>query len=121
MAIFGTPAAHDDDAQRAARDALAIQAAILEVSARVGRPVSPTPLRSIVFATTAGGSGYWLHCRASRRCSTDYAGKFDCFRIPLLETHNSATLPVWTRSHLVDLRVQWRGPPWGGGSCHRTR
>jgi hypothetical protein len=33
-AIFGTPVAHDDDAQRAARDALAIQAAIPEVSAR---------------------------------------------------------------------------------------
>jgi hypothetical protein len=39
IAIFGAPVAHDDDAQRAARAALAIQAAIPEVSARVGRPV----------------------------------------------------------------------------------
>src|SRR5215469_11431400 len=39
MAIFGAPVAHDNDAERAARVALAIQAAIPEVSARVGRPV----------------------------------------------------------------------------------
>jgi class 3 adenylate cyclase len=39
MAVFGAPVAHDNDAERAARAALAIQAAIPEVSARVGRPV----------------------------------------------------------------------------------
>jgi class 3 adenylate cyclase/tetratricopeptide (TPR) repeat protein len=39
MAVFGAPVAHDNDAERAARVALAIQAAIPEVSARVGRPV----------------------------------------------------------------------------------
>ena len=39
MAVFGAPVAHDNDAERAARAALAIQAAIREVSARVGRPV----------------------------------------------------------------------------------
>ena len=39
MAVFGAPVAHDNDAERAARAALAIQAAIPEVSVRVGRPV----------------------------------------------------------------------------------
>ena len=39
MAVFGAPVAHDDDAERAARASLAIQAAIPEVSARVGRPI----------------------------------------------------------------------------------
>src|SRR6202045_4863487 len=39
MAVFGAPVAHDNDAERAARAALAIQAAIPEVSAHVGRPV----------------------------------------------------------------------------------
>ena len=39
MAVFGAPVAHDNDAERAARAALAIQAAIPEVSARVGRPI----------------------------------------------------------------------------------
>ena len=39
MAIFGAPVAHDNDTERAARAALAIQAAIPEVSAHVGRPV----------------------------------------------------------------------------------
>jgi class 3 adenylate cyclase len=39
MAVFGAPVAHDNDAERAARAALAIQAAIPEVSERVGRPV----------------------------------------------------------------------------------
>lgn len=39
MAVFGAPVAHDNDAERAAHAALAIQAAIPEVSARVGRPV----------------------------------------------------------------------------------
>ncbi len=35
MAVFGAPVAHDNDAERAAHAALAIQAAIPEVSARV--------------------------------------------------------------------------------------
>jgi class 3 adenylate cyclase/tetratricopeptide (TPR) repeat protein len=39
MAVFGAPVAHDNDAERAARAALAIQAAIPEVSAHVDRPV----------------------------------------------------------------------------------
>jgi class 3 adenylate cyclase/tetratricopeptide (TPR) repeat protein len=39
MAVFGAPVAHDNDAERAARAALEIQAAIPEVSARVGRPL----------------------------------------------------------------------------------
>jgi class 3 adenylate cyclase/tetratricopeptide (TPR) repeat protein len=39
MAVFGAPIAHDNDAERAARAALAIQAAVPEVSADVGRPV----------------------------------------------------------------------------------
>jgi class 3 adenylate cyclase len=39
MAVFGAPVAHDNDAERAARAALAIQAAVPEVSAHVGRPV----------------------------------------------------------------------------------
>jgi class 3 adenylate cyclase len=39
MAVFGAPVAHDNDAERAAHAALAIQAAISEVSAHVGRPV----------------------------------------------------------------------------------
>ncbi|HEX4185738.1 MAG TPA: adenylate/guanylate cyclase domain-containing protein [Stellaceae bacterium] len=39
MGVFGAPIAHGNDAERAARAALAIQAAIPEVSARVGRPV----------------------------------------------------------------------------------
>jgi class 3 adenylate cyclase len=39
MAVFGAPVAHDNDAERAAHAALAIQAAIPEVSAQVGRPV----------------------------------------------------------------------------------
>src|SRR3984893_14805775 len=39
MGVFGAPVAHGDDAERAAHAALAIQAAIPEVSARVGRPV----------------------------------------------------------------------------------
>jgi class 3 adenylate cyclase len=39
MGVFGAPIAHGDDVERAARAALAIQAAIPEVSARVGRSV----------------------------------------------------------------------------------
>jgi hypothetical protein len=39
MGVFGAPIAHGNDAQRAARAALAIQAAIPELSARVGRSV----------------------------------------------------------------------------------
>jgi class 3 adenylate cyclase len=39
MAVFGAPVAHDNDAERAARAALAIQAAMPEVSERAGRPV----------------------------------------------------------------------------------
>ena len=39
MAVFGAPVAHDNDAERAAHAALAIQAAIPEVSAHVGRPI----------------------------------------------------------------------------------
>jgi class 3 adenylate cyclase/tetratricopeptide (TPR) repeat protein len=39
MAVFGAPVAHDNDAERTARAALAIQSAIPEVSAHVGRPV----------------------------------------------------------------------------------
>ncbi len=39
MALFGAPVAHDNDAERAARGALAIQAAIPEVSAHVGLPI----------------------------------------------------------------------------------
>jgi class 3 adenylate cyclase len=39
MAVFGAPVAHDNDAERAARAALAIQAAIPEVSAHVGFPI----------------------------------------------------------------------------------
>jgi len=39
MAVFGAPVAHDNDAERAARAALVIQAAIPEVSAHVGRPI----------------------------------------------------------------------------------
>src|SRR6516225_9078718 len=37
--VFGAPIAHGDDAERAARAALAISAAIPDVSARVGRPI----------------------------------------------------------------------------------
>ncbi|MBV8592478.1 MAG: AAA family ATPase, partial [Acetobacteraceae bacterium] len=40
MAVFGAPVAHGNDAERAARAALAIQAAIPEVSARVHHPVA---------------------------------------------------------------------------------
>ena len=39
MAVFGAPVAHGNDAERAARAALAIQAAIPEMSARIGRPI----------------------------------------------------------------------------------
>jgi class 3 adenylate cyclase/tetratricopeptide (TPR) repeat protein len=39
MAVFGAPVAHDNDAERAARAALAIQAAIPEVSAHCGLPI----------------------------------------------------------------------------------
>ena len=39
MGLFGAPIAHGDDAERAARAALAISAAIADVSARVGRPI----------------------------------------------------------------------------------
>jgi class 3 adenylate cyclase len=39
MGVFGAPIAHGDDAERAARAALAISGAIPGVSARVGRPV----------------------------------------------------------------------------------
>lgn len=39
MGVFGAPIAHGDDAERAARAALAIRAAIPDVSARVGRPI----------------------------------------------------------------------------------
>jgi len=39
MAIFGAPVAHDNDAERAARAALAIQVAIQEISANVANPV----------------------------------------------------------------------------------
>src|SRR5215471_3518874 len=39
MAVFGAPIAHDNDTERAARAALAIQAAVPEISARVSRPV----------------------------------------------------------------------------------
>jgi class 3 adenylate cyclase len=39
MGVFGAPIAHGDDAERAARAALAISAAIPDVSARVGRPI----------------------------------------------------------------------------------
>src|SRR6516164_11644856 len=39
MGVFGAPIAHGDDADRAARAALAINAAIPDVSARVGRRI----------------------------------------------------------------------------------
>jgi class 3 adenylate cyclase/tetratricopeptide (TPR) repeat protein len=39
MGVFGAPIAHGDDAERAARAALAISAAISDVAARVGRPI----------------------------------------------------------------------------------
>jgi len=39
MGVFGAPIAHGDDAERAARAALAISAAIPDVSAQVGRPI----------------------------------------------------------------------------------
>jgi len=39
MGVFGAPIAHSDDAERAARAALAISAAIPDVSAQVGRPI----------------------------------------------------------------------------------
>ena len=39
MGVFGAPIAHGDDAERAARAALAIRAAIPDVSAQVGRPI----------------------------------------------------------------------------------
>jgi class 3 adenylate cyclase/tetratricopeptide (TPR) repeat protein len=39
MGVFGAPIAHGDDAERAARAALAIRAAIPGVSAQVGRPI----------------------------------------------------------------------------------
>jgi class 3 adenylate cyclase len=39
MGVFGAPVAHGDDAERAARAALAIRAAVPEVSARVRRPI----------------------------------------------------------------------------------
>jgi class 3 adenylate cyclase/tetratricopeptide (TPR) repeat protein len=39
MGVFGAPIAHGDDAERAARAALAISAAIPDVVARVGRPI----------------------------------------------------------------------------------
>jgi SAM (Sterile alpha motif) domain-containing protein/adenylate/guanylate cyclase family protein len=39
MGVFGAPFAHGDDAERAARAALAISSAIPDVSARVGRPI----------------------------------------------------------------------------------
>jgi class 3 adenylate cyclase len=39
MGVFGAPIAHSDDPERAARAALAINAAIPDVSARVGRPI----------------------------------------------------------------------------------
>ena len=39
MGVFGAPIAHGDDAERAARAALAIRAALPDVAARVGRPI----------------------------------------------------------------------------------
>jgi class 3 adenylate cyclase len=39
MGVFGAPIAHDNDAERAARAALTIQAAIPELSTRVGHPI----------------------------------------------------------------------------------
>src|SRR6516162_959606 len=39
MGVFGAPVAHSDDAERAARAALAIRAAMPEVSARVGHAI----------------------------------------------------------------------------------
>jgi class 3 adenylate cyclase/tetratricopeptide (TPR) repeat protein len=40
MAVFGAPIAHDNDPERAARAALAIQGAIPEVSVQVGLPIA---------------------------------------------------------------------------------
>jgi class 3 adenylate cyclase/tetratricopeptide (TPR) repeat protein len=39
MGVFGAPTAHDNDTERAARAALTVQAAIPELSSRVGHPI----------------------------------------------------------------------------------
>ena len=63
MGVFGAPIAHGDDAERAARAALAISAAIPDVSARIDRPIgvhiglladrsSPVALAVPVIAST---------------------------------------------------------------------